>query len=523
MSNLQLLDCTLRDGGYVNDFHFGQYGIRKIISQLTESGIDIVECGFLEDGQYDEDYSIFQTAEQIRELLPVDRKKTLYVAMACYGEYSAEQLSEYDGSSIDGVRVSFHYNEVKEAMEFCKQIKNKGYKIFIQPVGTTSYSQEQLISLIQQVNELQPYSFYFVDTLGLMLKKDVLEMFNFIDKHLDTSIHIGFHSHNNLQLSYSNAQALAELSTKRVISLDSSIYGMGRGAGNLNTELITNFINEQIQRCYEIEPLLEIVDEFIIPIREKYKWGYSVPYYLAAVNGCHPNYASYLSDKQTLNVKSIASILRMIDKDKRSLFNKDIVEEKYREFQSREIDDSETLAYLQTVIKGKNILLIAPGSSVDKAQQQLRNMARECLTISIAFMPSFMKCDYTFFSNLKRYNAMDEVQLQDVNLIHTSNIQVDKMEKNVVNYSSLLNESEVIRDNAALMAMNLLVKLHPSKVYLAGMDGYTFGGENYVQNSLKQEQDVDRFALLNKEISNRLKELSQKVNMEFVTPTIYTL
>ena len=147
MARIKILDCTLRDGGYVNDFHFGRYTIGKIISQLTESGIDVVECGFLENGDYTADETIFQTVEQISRFLPANRKHTMYVAMTCYGEYDINQLSPYDGSSIDGIRVSFHHNEIAEAMLFCHQVKEKGYKIFIQPVGTTSYTEKQLLSI----------------------------------------------------------------------------------------------------------------------------------------------------------------------------------------------------------------------------------------------------------------------------------------------------------------------------------------------------------------------------------------
>jgi 4-hydroxy 2-oxovalerate aldolase len=207
--------------------------------------------------------------EEITPFIPDDRKTSMYVAMACYGEYSLDKLSYYDGSSVEGIRVTFHYNEIEEALEYCRQIKEKGYKLFIQPVGTTSYSDEQLISLIKKVNELQAYSFYLVDTLGLMTQDDIMRMFYLIDHNLDKSINIGFHSHNNLQLSFSNCQVFVRLKTDRTISLDSSVYGMGRGAGNLNTELIANYINENSSRKYIIEPLLEIVDEFIAHIREK--------------------------------------------------------------------------------------------------------------------------------------------------------------------------------------------------------------------------------------------------------------
>ena len=113
MSKIQLLDCTLRDGGYINNFRFGKYAIRKILQQLTHAGLDIVECGFLEDGEYDEDTSIFNAAEQIASLLPNEHGRTMFVAMVCYGEYDLSQLSPCTRNSIDGIRVTFHYDEVE--------------------------------------------------------------------------------------------------------------------------------------------------------------------------------------------------------------------------------------------------------------------------------------------------------------------------------------------------------------------------------------------------------------------------
>ena len=267
MNNMRILDCTLRDGGYVNDFAFGRENIRKIILQLQNAGIDIIECGFLEDGTYDSDTSVFTTTQQIAELLPKVRSgRSMFVAMACYGEYSLENLTPCDGTSIEGIRVTFHYNEVDEALEYCERIQNLGYKVFVQPVGTSSYTDEKLLSLIKKVNALSPYAFYLVDTLGLMQQTDVMRFFHLIDHNLAEGIRMGFHSHNNLQLSYSNCQLLSSVETDRIISLDSSVYGMGRGAGNLNTELLASYLHEHKNSGYDIVPLLEIVDEIIAPI-----------------------------------------------------------------------------------------------------------------------------------------------------------------------------------------------------------------------------------------------------------------
>ena len=205
MHNIQILDCTLRDGGYVNDFDFGKRNIRTILSKLMSANIDIIECGFLEDGEYNPETSVFNTVEQIAQVLPANRNSgTMFVAMACYGEYDITRLSPCDGNSVTGIRVTFHYNEVEEALEYCKAIKELGYKVFVQPVGTSSYTDRQLLTLIERVNELKPYSFYLVDTLGLMVQSEVARFFYLIDHNLDKEIHMGFHSHNNLQLSFSN-------------------------------------------------------------------------------------------------------------------------------------------------------------------------------------------------------------------------------------------------------------------------------------------------------------------------------
>ncbi|MDR2993004.1 MAG: aldolase catalytic domain-containing protein [Bacillus cereus] len=524
--NIKILDCTLRDGGYINNFQFGGKAIRKIIYQLTDANIDVIECGFLEDGDYNENTSLFVRVEQIKPFIPENRKTSIYVAMACYGEYSLENLSDYDGTSIDGVRVTFHYNEIDDALAFCQQIKDKGYKIFIQPVGTTSYTDEKLIGLINKVNQIQPYAFYLVDTLGLMSQDDVLRMYYLINNNLAQGIKLGFHSHNNLQLSFSNCQALTRLKTKRTIILDSSVYGMGRGAGNLNTELITSYLNREFNFNYSIEPLLEIIDEFILKIKEQSEWGYTVPYYLAAINGCHPNYASYLNSKQTLPIKSISIILRSIEPENRSLYHREVIEQKYRDYQDIDIDDNESLKILEKSIGGNNVLLVAPGYSLLEYESNIIEITgkEKCIVISVGFVPDFMEVDYVFLSNLKRYNTTFNPNRKNVNLIYTSNIRLPKEERGIaINYSSFLDKEDSIIDNAGMMLLNLLIKLNPEKLYIAGLDGYSLNKNNYYRERLNFTQDAESLIERNSVIKNKIKNIKNKLDIEFITPSLYTI
>ena len=200
MRNVKILDCTLRDGGYINDFDFGQKNITQIIEKLSSASIEIIECGFLISKAVNKDCSLFQSISALRAVVGKKNHDTMYVAMIQFGHITNEEIEPYDGTSIDGVRITFHQHEIDEAFVLASQLMAKGYKVFIQPVGTATYSDKELLYLIFRVNSLLPFSFYIVDTLGTMYKNDMLRLFYLIDHNLNKKISIGFHSHNNLQL-----------------------------------------------------------------------------------------------------------------------------------------------------------------------------------------------------------------------------------------------------------------------------------------------------------------------------------
>src|SRR5699024_5836630 len=133
-------------------------------------------------------------------------------------------------------------------------------------VGTAGYSDEELIRLIKRINQLNPYAFYLVDTLGTMYGKLLLRQIILADNNLAEGIKLGYHSHNNLQMSFANAQKLLEYKTDRTLILDCSANGMGRGAGNLCTELILNYYNREYDSRYRVLPILETVDKYITAI-----------------------------------------------------------------------------------------------------------------------------------------------------------------------------------------------------------------------------------------------------------------
>lgn len=527
MNRICILDCTLRDGGYINDFSFGSYAIRSIIQKLTQAGIDIIECGFLQSGCTDSDKSLFASVEQIKKYLPLKKTASMYVAMIQYGKISNEEISVCDGKSITGIRLTFHEHEMDDAFTLGQQLMDKGYKVFMQPVGTTTYTDDALLKLIGRINELRPFAFYMVDTLGTLYKSDLLRMFYLIDHNLKKNIVLGFHSHNNLQLSFANAQELLQINCNRSIVIDTSVYGMGRGAGNLCTELVTQYINENFVIRYNNISVLEIIDQFIKPLTLKFSWGYDIAYYISSTIRCHPNYATFLLGLQSLHVQDIFAILSMINSSKRALFDKEYIRELYLSYMSKTVEDTDTLSEIQKKIAGREVVLIAPGKTIETEHDKIVAYIEKnnCCVISINFIPQIFTVDMMFISNMKRFTDSEEIKKEKIYTIATSNIDVNPEENiGIVNYGSFLNPDSRIVDNAGLMCINLLRKLECTKIRLAGFDGFNRNlTENYIQDNMMAPLELDRIVELNETISERLREIKTQIDLDFITHTWYDI
>lgn len=518
MVGIRVLDCTLRDGGYCNEWHFGFENAAKIAQSLTEAGIDIIECGFLTDRvKYNPDITKFTDINQVSSIIPKDRKGKSFVVMMNYGEYQPGNLPEYDGSSVDGIRVAFHKRNMADALKLCGGVKEKGYMLFVQAMVSLNYSDSEFLALIDSMNTLRPYAFYIVDSFGTMGEKDLTRLFYMVEHNLDPEIVIGFHSHNNLQLSYSNAQKLIAMHAERNIIIDSSVYGMGRGAGNLNTELFVDYLNNNAGKNYSLRPLLGIIDEILNGFYQRAYWGYSLPNYLSAVHGAHPNYAIYLDDKRTLTVKEMNEIFDSLDREKRVSFDKAYIEQVYTHYLSAKKADEVHRAELCGKISGRTVLLIAPGKSSKSEHELIEKFAatHECITVSINFEYDYLRPDFIFLSNLRRLRELDPSNLNKC--IVTSNITAEGVYYRA-DYAGLIFAEDSVSDNAGLMAVKFFAYQGASEIYLAGFDGYSHDDEeNYVRNDMTFPARNEVLDAQNEGMTKILRELSRSINVKFLT------
>lgn len=311
IDRVQILDCTLRDGGYVNDWQFGDEVGQNIVRNLSKTGVDFIELGFIRLDEYRKDKMQFSEVSQITELFrPLEQKLAAMVEIG-YG-YPSSRFPIKDDSTVDLVRLIIWKRSISEGVQYCKELIDKGYEVAIQATRTDQYSFDEFESLMKSFNAVKPYAVYIVDTFGLFTKEMLLKYAEIADKYLQHGIRIGYHAHNNMQQAYGNAIAFMERDWNHDIIIDASVMGIGRGAGNLPIELLMNHLNNN-GGAYNLEPVFEVSEQYLKPIYNKTPWGYSIPYFLSAKNGCNPTYVEYLK-KKGLGINEIETVFESMRK-----------------------------------------------------------------------------------------------------------------------------------------------------------------------------------------------------------------
>ncbi|MEO3947288.1 aldolase catalytic domain-containing protein [Gorillibacterium sp. CAU 1737] len=521
-TNVRLLDCTLRDGGYINEWNFGFPVIKDILKKLVASYVDYVEVGFLRNCDYSEDRPLYNSLEELARILPENRGSTRFVAMALHNTYDINKLSDNDGQTIEAVRVTFHDYDLAEGLEFCRQVITKGYKCFCNPINIMGYSDEKILDIIRQVNGIKPHAFSIVDTFGSMTKQDLIRIYSLLERNLDKEITIGLHLHENLSLSYSLAQDFtAMVNRNRDCVIDASLLGMGRVPGNLCMELIMDHVNTLNGNRYNINPLLDAIDDYIMPIKAAEPWGYSTPYALSAKYNLHRNYAEFLLGKGKLRAKEINQILSKVEDHKKTAFDAGYIDALYYEFQDRRIDDTETRREIARLLSGASLLILVPGATLNTHSAQINDYIEQMrpIILSANFVPTQYPTDITFFSNAKRFEmAISEVR--DTKVLVTSNLSgIFDQGALMVNYHDLTFDHHGVSDNNVIMLLRLLRNLNFCDVSLAGFDGYINESDNYVEAHLSlHNEDAE---VRNFEIVPFVRGLMQEMTLRFLTPSVY--
>lgn len=528
--DIKLLDCTLRDGGYINNWEFDNTHSAAIIKAIDQAGVECIECGYLSSTRGKEANStMFKSLEIFQQWMQkhvtLERLKAEIFLMVNYGEYGIDLFHEHrleDCSYPDGIRLAFHKKDSEAAVTYAEKLLDKGYKVCMQPMLTIEYSDSEILKLIEQCRELALTAFYIVDSFGYMTERDINRYYYLMDNNLPQSVRIGFHGHNNLQLSYSNSVNFLAINPKRKCLLDATIFGIGRSAGNLNTEIIAHHLNQNNNKHYNLESILQIIDNYIEALRREKNWSYSVTHFLSAMKKCHPEYAAFFVNRKTLNISEIKHLLDNIPVEKLTAFDSGLAEHIYNNFNlAKGRHHGNPLP--ADAFTGRNVLILASGKSVVHEYKKVEKYLSEHnpIIIAVNHYSPFFQADYYFFSNQKRLNEFTG-NLEHSNVIITSNLQTQLDAIFIVDFKELFTYDDLQIRNVAVLVLILLIKNNVKAVTIAGLDGYQPNTiQPYSYPEYDQPVSSEVLAEANQEISKGLKHLFNQITIKLLTTSIF--
>ena len=336
LNGVTLRDCTLRDGGHVNDFAFGVELIRAVVAGLSQARADIIELGFLKDGPHAPGQTLFTRVAEAERYTTETHSRQGFSLMIRPDWYDIAQLEPCTGR-IATVRFAFHPEDLPLTLRQAEVARAAGYQVVLNPVNVMGYAPSDLESLLRALNTFHPQGVCIVDTFGSMLPDDLARIVAAFDAIIHPSIGIGLHLHENLSISLALAHDfLRSMDGRRPTSVDCSILGMGRIPGNLCTELLMEYLNRTRGRAYQLRPVYELISTAIADLKRTTPWGYLPAYAMTAFRHTHRSYAEYLLGKGDLSLVDIADILdRIIEPSDRSHYRETLAEALYRQHTGR--------------------------------------------------------------------------------------------------------------------------------------------------------------------------------------------
>lgn len=295
---IKVLDCTIRDGGLMNNHNFDYRFVREVYKAISEAGIDYMEIGYKNSKKLfsPKEYGSWKFCDdnEIERVIEGIPSKTKISVMVDIGRVDLEDIRPAEESPVKMIRVASYVKDIDKAIFMVNHIAEKGYETTINIMAISKDQGPELDDALHQIEtESKVNVVYIVDSFGALYQEPVESLVKRFRAILKTR-EIGFHGHNHQQLAFSNT---IEAIIHNANYLDATIYGIGRAAGNCPLELLIGFLKNP---KFDIRPVLDIISNEFIPLSKKIEWGYVIPYAIASMMNEHPKAAMALrnSDKK---------------------------------------------------------------------------------------------------------------------------------------------------------------------------------------------------------------------------------
>jgi 4-hydroxy 2-oxovalerate aldolase len=458
-----------------------------------------------------------------------------------------------------GVRIASYPEDARSALRIAEKLHDKGYEVFLNLMTFSEWQKEHFDILRKWKNKKILSCIYFVDSFGSFVPGDISKHFRKLNELGYKSI--GYHGHNSLQMAFANTlQAMEE----GAAYVDATIYGMGRGSGNLPIEILLSYLQKQGHKKYNVVPYLDVIERFYLKLFQEHKWGYSLKSLLGGIKNIHPYYIDELVKLHSYTIEEIWNALDCIkencpisysgEKLKTTLGKRfyipteeqaeRIVKEIGSQIKIFPAEDAFSLDELQIKDrhKGKKFLIIANGPSILRYKDKILKYIKENdpITIGCNFLEKIFEPDYHVFVSKKRFlkyaSAIGRKSKLIVPTFFGRNI-VDENYKGESDYIEIrstgdLNSKPIegiaqksVYLNVAVAAILAAYQMGAKEIMAVGMDGYEKEGSKeiayfYDENDVPDEKLTASFRY--EKLAQELKRVNEFLQSEGIPFSIIT-
>ncbi|MDD4179388.1 MAG: aldolase catalytic domain-containing protein [Candidatus Margulisbacteria bacterium] len=292
---IKVLDCTIRDGGLINDHLFEDHFVRAVYQACSLAGVDYVELGYQASKKFfsPDKYGKWKFCDEdhVKKAIEGIKSKTKLSTMVDIGRVELDQVMPKKKSVIDLIRVACYIKDVDKAIDMVKHFHDKGYETTVNIMAISTALQPDIEEGLAELAESPVNAVYVVDSFGSLFSEQIHFLVKLYLQYLQPKgIEVGIHAHNNQQLGFANT---IEAIRKGANYLDATIFGIGRAAGNCPLELLLAFLKNP---KFDLEPILEVIEKEFLPLREQMEWGYIIPHMITGILNQHPRAAIALRE-----------------------------------------------------------------------------------------------------------------------------------------------------------------------------------------------------------------------------------
>lgn len=529
LQKINILDCTLRDGGYYNNWNFNVDLINRYLKVMSEIKVDYVEIGFRFRDKRDFKGPCAYSDENFLNKLKIP--KSLKIAVMINGSELLEKeylrkknnllkniFKKSSNSKVKLVRIACHLSEVNKVMPVAAKIKRLGYKVAINLMQISDKSNDEIKDFCNLIKQYKIDIIYFADSTGSLNRDQTFQIVKNFKKYW--SGNLGIHAHDNMNMAMDNTMTALN---NGVNWIDSTVLGMGRGPGNVKTENLVLELEKKFKKKYNYNSLLKIIYKDFLPMKKKYGWGSNFYYYLSGLYKIHPSFVQGMLATNSFSSDKIIDVINSLKTEGGKKFSNDLLNMYKGYYLGKEKGKYQP----KKNMKNKNILILGSGSGVQNHKKALEAFIKKnklfviALNTQNSLNPKLINIravcntlrlltDHQVFNHLPQkivlpYQRLSKSIKEKFQKVKKLDFGIDV--KN--NSFKFLKSSAIIPNTLAISyALALANSGQAKKIYLAGFDGYD------VHDPKRAEMD---------ELFSTYNYLKKKVEIESITPTKYKI